>query len=250
MGRWGSIKYKKAASDAKRGVAMAKASRDVMAAARSGGGDIAFNMRLRTAVDRAKAAGLPMSKIENAIEKGLGAGSGDAAEDLTYEGYGPGGVAIFIEASTDNRNRTAGDIRSYFNKYEGNLGQDGSVAYLFETTGLIQVSLIENSKTFEALFELAAEAGATDVQPSEEEADTVNIYCEATELNTVSRNLEEAGLSLQSAEVTRLCTTEVAITDPELAKPLLKLLQAIDEHDDVQRVYSNAHFADGLLEEA
>lgn len=245
MGRWGSIKHKKAASDAKRGVQMAKASREIMSAAKQGGGDVNFNVRLRTAVERAKAIGLPNAKIDNAIEKGTGSGSGDDLTELTYEGYGPGGVAIFIEAATDNKNRTAGDIRSYFNKNEGNLGQDGCVAYLFEELGLITLPK-GKGLTFETVMEGAIEAGATDVKDEDE---AYQILCAPTDLNEVTRALEAQGLPVESAELTRWATTETDVTDESVAKPLLKLLEALDDHPDVNKVVTNANIDPGFFGE-
>ena len=239
-----ALNTKKAAKDAQKGVALAKLSRDIIVAAKVGGGDPAANFRLRTAIDKAKAAGLPNSRIENAIEKGAGGGaSEEAMEHLTYEGYGPGGVAILIEVATDNRNRTAGDIRSYFNKYEGNLGQDGCVAYLFEEKGIIRCPKSEE-KSFEDLLELAIEAGALDVQETDE--DLVELITEPTELNSVCLALNES-LTIQEAELTRIPQTHIQVETVELGKPLLKLLDLIEAHDDVQRVYANVEMEDRLL---
>lgn len=249
MGRWMSIKHKKASADARKGVALAKYSHEIIMATKVGGPDPAANFRLRTAIERAKAGGLPNSKIENAITKGQGSTDVDTLESLTYEGYGPGGVAIFIEAATDNRNRTAGDIRSYFNKYEGNLGQDGSVAFLFEHRGLIRVVRTEAlSEELElALMEAAIEAGALDVQePCEQTDEHWEIYTTPEGMNAVCQALGQAGVSIASAEWTRVALTQVDVADETLAKPLLKLLEALEQQDDVQAVYANVRWSEAL----
>ncbi|MBY0405389.1 MAG: YebC/PmpR family DNA-binding transcriptional regulator, partial [Cyanobacteria bacterium] len=180
--KWANIKRRKAAQDSKKGQSYARYSREIIVAARMGGGDPNGNFRLRTAIERAKAEGIPNDNIKRAIEKGTGAGSADAMEDLNYEGYGPGGVAIFIETVTDNRNRTAGDIRSYFNKYNGNLGSDGCVAWIFDERGLIQVA--SKGLSEDDMFEKALNAGSTDFQVNAEEG-VFEIYTEPSELNTV-----------------------------------------------------------------
>lgn len=213
-------------------------------AAKLGGGDPEGNFRLRTAITRAKAAGVPNDNIKRAIEKGTGGGGADSMEDLSYEGYGPGGVAIYIEAVTDNRNRTAGDIRSYFNKYQGNLGSDGCVAWIFEEKGLIkipQAGLIE-----EDVFEKAIEAGAADFVANEDD-DTFDILTAPLDLNTVCQALSEAKITIQSAEVTRLPQNTIKVESEEQAKPLLKLLDAIESHDDVQHVYANFDMDEALF---
>lgn len=253
MGRWMAIKNKKGAADAQKGVALAKFSHNIIAAAKQGGPDPAGNFRLRTAIEKAKAGGLPMSKIENAIAKASGGSNTDEVEALTYEGYGPSGVAILIEIATDNRNRTAGDIRSYFNKFEGNLGQDGCVAYLFEERGLVEINPAEALKagfTLEGLLEVAADAGAMDVEEEiHEESGQPNwlVWTEPSELNAVCTGLTQAKLAIASAELTRLPQTWVAVDDYAVARPLFRLLEAIENQDDVQRVYSNAQFSPAVL---
>lgn len=245
--KWANIKRRKAAQDAKKGVSYARISREIIVAAKMGGGDPNANFRLRTAIDKAKIAGIPSDNIKRAVEKGSGAGSNDNMEDLTYEGYGPGGVAVFIEAMTDNRNRTAGDIRSYFNKYNGNLGSDGCVAWIFKERGVIQVpsqKLVE-----EEVFEIALEAGASDFQANEEEG-VFEIYTEPDELNTVCLQLNAGKLTIQSAEITRVPENSVAVQDVTQATQLMKLLDAIESHDDVQAVYANFEMDDALLEQA
>lgn len=242
--KWAQIKRTKAVKDAKRGAAFAQYSREIIMAAKLGGGDPEGNFRLRTAITRAKAAGMPNDNIKRAIEKGTGVGGGDNLDEMTYEGYGPGGVAVFIEAVTDNRNRTAGDIRSYFNKYNGNLGADGCVAWIFQETGLIKIA--QSTAQEESLLEQALEAGATDFQPNPDE-DTFDIYTAPPDLNQVAQALSQAGLTIQSAESTRLPQNTVKVDSEDVAKPLLKLLDALESHDDVQSVYANFDMDDALL---
>lgn len=243
--KWAQIKRKKAVTDARRGASFAKVSRDIIVAAKMGGGDPDGNFRLRTAIERAKTTGMPADNIKRAIEKGTGAGSADNVEDMTYEGYGPGGVAIFIEAVTDNRNRTAGDIRSYFNKCNGNLGADGCVAWIFEEWGLI--ALPQSAGVEESIFEQAIDAGASDFKVNEDEG-VYEIRTAPDDLNAVAQALSAAGLAVVSAEVTRLPQNTVAITDPEQAKQLMKLLDLIEAQDDVQHVYANFEMDDALLD--
>lgn len=248
MGRWMAIKNKKASSDAKKGVALAKYSMEIIKATKLGGADVSANFRLRTAIEKAKLGGLAKESIENAILKGSGQLKADNVEEVTYEGYGPGGVAIFIETTTDNRNRTAGDIRSFFNKFDGNLGQDGCVAYLFEQKGEIGVTYPAHL-TFDALFELAVEAGAEDIVPDEEfptsrafiytTFETLNAVCQAlTALNTA--------VVIETAEITRIPSTQAVVSTIEVGKPLYKLLAQLENHDDVQQVYCNAEIEESL----
>jgi YebC/PmpR family DNA-binding regulatory protein len=244
--KWANIKRRKAAQDAKKGVSYAKISREIIVAAKMGGGDPAANFRLRTAIDKAKASGIPNDNIKRAIEKGTGAGGIDNSEDLTYEGYGPGGVAVLIEAVTDNRNRTAGDIRSYFNKYNGNLGSDGCVAWIFKEQGLIQVD--SRKRAEEDVFELALESGAQDFQVNEEEQ-VFEILTSPDDLNTVCQQLTNQQVDILSAEVTRVPENTVKVTDTVQATQLMKLLDMLESHDDVQAVYANFEMEETLLEQ-
>ena len=241
--KWANIKNKKAKVDAQRGITFQKFSREIITAARLGGADPAGNFRLRTAIDRAKAAGLPNDNIKRAIEKGAGGSGSDNFEEITYEGYGPGGVAVFIEALTDNRNRTAGDIRSYFNKNNGNLGENGCVGWIFKQEGIITIA--KDGINQDELFEKALEAGATDFSDEEEE---FKITTEPTELQIVSEELQNAGYKLSSYEVTRTPQNSIEITSEEDAKLLLRLLDSIESHDDVQNVYSNFDMDSDLYE--
>lgn len=243
--KWANIKHRKMAQDAKKGQAYARYCREVMMAARLGGPDPIGNFRLRTAMDKAKAAGIPNDTIDRAIAKGSGQLAGENLEELTYEGYGPGGVAVYIQAMTDNRNRTAGDIRSYFNKYGGNLGESGCVGWMFEEKGQIQVE--DKGVTEDDLLEVVLETGAYDVHYDEEEK-VFEIWTPPDILNTVCQALQEKQIPVQSAEITRIPQTTVQVTDGETAKPLLKLLDLIESHDDVQHVYANFEMDEALLE--
>jgi YebC/PmpR family DNA-binding regulatory protein len=245
--KWAQIKRTKAVKDQKKGATFAKYARDIMVAVKLGGADPEGNFRLRTAIEKAKTAGLPNDNIKRAIEKGQGAGGADNMESLSYEGYGPGGVAILIDAMTDNRNRTAGDIRSYFNKYSGNLGADGCVAWIFEEKGLIRVDK-SAAASEESLFEAALEAGAMDFQANDDE-DAYTIVTLPEHLNSVCQGLSGQGIAIASAEVTRIPQNAVTVSDAAQATQLMKLLDAIENHDDVQAVYANFEMDERLLEQ-
>ena len=243
--KWATIKRKKAKIDSARAVVFQKYSRELTVAARLGGPDIGANFRLRTAVNSAKAAGLPADNIKRAIEKGAGMGSGDSFEELTYEGYGAGGVAVFIEIMTDNKNRTAGDIRSYFSKFNGNLGANGCVSWMFKPVGTIA---FENSVDFDKLFETAVELGADDIQEPEDENEGYKVITSVENFQKVVEGLEEAGFKSSEAELTRIPENTVEVTDAKVATQVLRLLDAIEEHDDVQNVYSNVDISDEVLQ--
>ena len=242
--KWATIKHKKAKVDAQRGVAFAKFSREIMVAAKIGGSDLNANFRLRTAVDKAKAAGLPNDNIKRAIEKASGAGASENFEEITYEGYGPAGVAVFIEAMTDNRNRTAGDIRSYFNKNNGNLAESGCVGWIFKQCGVITTD--KSGIDQEKLFEDAINAGADDFL---EEDDEYKIITSPDDLQAVSETLNQMGYKFETVEKTRIPQNTVSVNDKEDAKYLLRLLDSIESHDDVQNVYANFEMDDELLEQ-
>lgn len=244
--KWATIKRKKAKIDSARAVVFQKYSRELMVSARMGGADLNSNFRLRTAVDRAKAAGLPADNIKRAIEKGAGMGSGDNYEELTYEGYGAGGVAVFVEVMTDNRNRSAGDIRSYFTKYNGNLGENGCVGWMFKPVGLVTFA---KDTDFEKLFEAAVELGADDiVEGIEEEGSEYKVFTSVENFQTVVEGLEKEGFKNTNAELTRIPENTIEITDEKIASQILKLMDKIEEHDDVQNVYSNFDIADEILQ--
>ena len=240
--KWSTIKHKKAKVDAQRGVSFQKFSREIIMAAKLGGPDPAGNFRLRTAIERAKQAGLPNDNIKRAIDKGAGNSSADNFEEITYEGYANGGVAVFIEAMTDNRNRTAGDIRSYFTKFQGNLAESGCVGWMFKKVGLI---LLEKDVDFDTLFDAGVTAGADDI---EEDDENFRVITAPENLQEVAQELEKNGFKTVSAEITRVPENTVEVKDKETASLILKLMDKLEEHDDVQNVYSNFDIPDEIME--
>ncbi len=246
--KWANIKHRKAAVDKKRGKIWSKISRALMAATKGGGPDPTTNLTLRYAVDEAKAANMPKDTIQRAIDKASGAAGTADFEEVTYEGYGPSGAAVLVEALTDNRNRTSGDIKTIFSKSGNSLGNPGSVAYMFQTKGQIY---IEASKTTEdKLMELALEAGAEDVQPPEADAPADEAYftvlTTAADFLSVKEALEAAGIELAEAEVTKIPDTTVALQGAD-AEKLLKLVDLLEDNDDVQKVHHNAEIPDEIL---
>jgi YebC/PmpR family DNA-binding regulatory protein len=243
--KWSSIKHKKGAADAKRGKLFSKLSRAIIVAARDGGPDPEGNATLATAIQKARDASMPKDTIERAIARGAGAGGdGDAAfETVTYEGYGPGGVAVFVEALTDNRNRTAAEVRHIFTKHDGNLGTSGAVAWLFERKGVLIVS--GDSVDEDELVLAAADAGAEDVEP---DGSSLQVTSAPDDLAAVREALESAGIAYESAELTMLPKTTIAVEDESAAKKLLRLMDALEENDDVQAVYANFDIPEGILE--
>jgi len=244
--KWSTIKRQKAVVDAKRGVVYAKMAREIIVATKLGGSDPNANFRLRQAIDRAKAEGVPNDNIERAIEKGAGSGAGDNVEELTYEGYGPGGVAVLVKCTTDNRNRTAGDIRSYFSKFGGNLGDTGCVNWMFKERGEVQVAR-ESGFDEDALLSAASDAGADDLLT--EEIEEALVLCSADKLEKVKSAVELSGHKVVSAEVNMAPLSTVDVQDPDIAKQLLKLLDALENHDDVQHVFANFDMDDQILQD-
>lgn len=242
--KWANIKHRKAAVDKKRGKVWSKCSRAIITAARNGGGDPASNLPLRYAVLEAKAANMPKDTIERAIAKGAGELGGDNYENARYEGYGPSGVAVVVDALTDNRARTAPDLRAAFTKYGGNLGTSGCVSYIFEQKGVI--TLDDDSVAEERLMEIALEAGADDIQREE---GVFIVTTPPTEFLTVKEALDNAGVETASAELTMVAGTSVQLGGPDAAK-LLKLIDALEDLDDVQKVYTNAEIDDDALANA
>ena len=240
--KWSTIKHKKAKVDSQRAVVFQKYSRELIVAARLGGPDPAGNFRLRTAIEKAKAAGLPNDNIKRAIEKGAGAAGAENYEELTYEGYAAGGVAVFVEAMTDNRNRTAGDVRSYFTKYNGSLGATGCVGWMFDQKGVIT---FPEDTDFDKLFEAAINLDAEDVT---EEDGQYKVITSVENFQNVVEGLENEGLKNISAELTRIPQNTVEITDETTAGQILKLLEKLEEHDDVQNVYANFDISDDILQ--
>jgi len=240
--KWHSIKHKKAKVDAQRGRIFTKLIKEITVAARMGGGDPEANPRLRVAIAAAKAANMPAKNIDNAIKKGTGELPGVVYEDVTYEGYGPGGVAVFVEAVTDNRNRTVAEMRHLFSKYGGNLGESGSVSWIFERKGLIRVP--KDQYTEDELMEIILEAGAEDMKLTD---DMYEIYTGFEDFHKVRNALEEQGIVMDSAELTRIPQNTIKI-EGKTAEQMLKLLDVLDEHDDVQNVYANFDIDDAEME--
>ena len=241
--KWANIKHRKAAQDAKRGKAFTKLIRELVVAAREGGPEPADNPRLRAAMDKALGANMTRDTIDRAIARGAGNNDADNVEELTYEGYAPGGVAVLIEAMTDNRNRTVAEVRHAFSKRGGNLGTDGSVAYLFERKG--QLSYAPGVDE-EALMEVALEAGADDIQGNDD--GSVDVLTPWEDFAAVKQALAEAGLEPAAGEVTMLPSTSVEL-DLESAQTVLGLVDALEDLDDVQNVYTNADIPEEVLAE-
>jgi YebC/PmpR family DNA-binding regulatory protein len=231
--KWKQIKHKKAAADAKRGAKFAKLIKEITVAARHGGGDPAGNPRLRSAIDAAKGANMPADNIERAIKKGTGELEGMTYEEATYEGYGPGGAAIMVEVTSDNLNRTVAAIRHLFSKYGGNLGAPNSVAWMFEKKG--QILIDGNRYPEDATMEAAAEAGADDITP---EGDQHIVTTDPAALHAVQDALTARGIIAEDTEIAMVPTTTVRVEGKE-AEQLLKLAEALEEHDDVSKVFSN-----------
>lgn len=239
--KWSSIKHKKAAKDAKRGKVFTKLIKEITVAARMGGGDPAANPRLRTAVTTAKSQSMPNDNIERAIKKGTGELEGAEILELTYEGYGPGGMAVIVEAMTDNKNRTVADVRHLFSKHNGNLGDSGCVAFMFDRVGHIRI--VGEDVGEEAVFEVAAEAGADDVRA---EDGGVLVVTPFEKLENVRSACEAAGLNIESAEAVLEPKSTVSLAGSD-ASTALRLLDALEEHDDVQRVSANFEIDDEEL---
>lgn len=233
--KWATIKRHKAKVDAARSNVISKALKDVMLAARHGGGNPDGNFRLKMAVDKARAANVSVDSISRAIKRGTGeSGEGVQVEELIYEGYGPGGAAVLVEAATDNRNRTAGEIRFIFSKHGGKLADPGAVSWMFEEKGVITID--KGGLSEDDALALAIDSGAEDVKSEE---DAYLIYTAPTDLDAVRKQIEGApGVAITSAEVDKMPTTTVSVEDDDADK-ILKLLDALDEHDDVSKVYSN-----------
>jgi len=240
--KWANIKFRKGAQDAKRGKLFTKLIREITVAAKESGGDPSSNPRLRTAIDKAKSQSMPKDKIEKAIKRGTGEETGVNYEEVRYEGYGPGGIAILVDCLTDNRNRTVAEVRHALTKYNGNLGADGSVSYLFTHTGVISYS---NNIDEEKLMELAIEAGATDIIAS---GDSIDILTPPSDMSPIKDLMESSGFDTEVAEVTMRAENKIKLDNSD-AESLLKLIDALDELDDVQDVYSNAEISDIFFED-
>lgn len=241
--KWASIKHDKSKNDAKRGQLFTKLIREIMVAARTGGGDPEKNPRLRAAIAAAKNANMPRENIERAIKKGTGEIPGTTYEEVRYEGYGPSGVAIIVEALTDNKNRTVAELRHIFSRFSGNLGETGCVGWMFDWKGVITIAR-ENYPDEDYILQVALDAGAEDVKTEES---IYQIITAQTEIDKVRTKLDEAGIKYESAQIQAIPQTTVKV-EGKKAETLLKLLEALDDHDDVKNVYSNFEMDDALLE--
>lgn len=240
--KWANIRFRKGAQDAKRGKIFTKLIREITIAARQGGGDLTSNPRLRLAIDKAKAQSMPKDNIERAVKRGSGDLEGDNYEEIRYEGYGPNGVAVMVDCLTDNRNRTVAEVRHAFSKFGGNLGADGSVAYLFTHTGTLNYGPDTDEET---VMEAAIEAGASDVLTAED--GSIEVLTEPGDFEAVRDAMAAAELAPEHAEVTMRAET-LAPVELDSAETLLKLVDMLDDLDDVQQVYTNADIPDEALE--
>jgi YebC/PmpR family DNA-binding regulatory protein len=242
--KWSKVKHIKARVDAVKGRVFSKCAHEIALAARAGGGDPAANARLRTAIDNAKAVSMPKDNIERAIKKGTGELGGDAIQEVTYEGYGPAGIAFIIELATDNLNRAAADMRSIFTKNGGSVATPGSVSYQFERRGEIRIpaSAIDEDK----LMEAAIEAGADDVEC---DGDEHSVFTIPTELGTVANALRATGLPVASEKLVSIPQNQTVVTDPAIARQILKLHDQLDDYADTVNVFTNFEVADDILEQ-
>jgi YebC/PmpR family DNA-binding regulatory protein len=238
--KWANIKHRKGAQDAKRGKIFTKIIKELTVASRIGGGDPNTNPRLRTAVDKAKQANMPKDNVDRAIKKGTGDLDGVSYEEGLFEGYGPGGVALIVEFLTDNRTRTVADVRHCFSKYGGNLGVSGSVAFLFDRKGLISFSA---DNDFDQIFEIALEAGAEDVK---DEEDVYEVITDPADFIPVREAMAAAGLKWETAETTMIPQNQVML-EGKPAETMLKLMDALEDNDDVQNVYANFDISEDEL---
>ncbi len=241
--KWANIQHRKGRQDAKRGKIFTKLVKEITVAARIGGGDPDANPRLRLAIDKAKAQSLPKDNIDRAIQRGTGELEGVDYEEIRYEGYGPAGVAILVDCMTDNRNRTVAEVRHAFSKYNGNLGADGSVAYLFNHVGIVSFAPGANE---DEIMEAALEADAQDVVSNDD--GSIDVFCDPFEVESMQKALKQAGLKPENAEATWYASTSASVTGRD-AETTIKLLEALEDLDDVQNVYSNADIPDDVLEQ-
>jgi len=239
--KWSTIKHKKGAADAKRGKIFTKLIKEITVAARMGGGDPEANPRLRKAINDAKAQNMPKDNLERAIKKGTGDLEGVEYEELTYEGYGPGGVAVLVECLTDNKNRTVADVRYIFSKAGGNIGTDGCVSWMFDKKGLISVD--KESSDEDTLMEIALEAGAEDVK---DEGDCFEVISDPADFEIVKEAIEAASIKYQVAEITMIPQTQTRVEGKE-AEQMIKFMDALDDCDDIQKFYSNAEIPDEIM---
>jgi YebC/PmpR family DNA-binding regulatory protein len=241
--KWAQIRRSKGVNDARRGQLFTRLGREIVVAVREGGsGDPNANSRLRLAVQRARDANMPMDNIERTIKRALGGGEGAALEEITYEGYGPGGTAVLVEALTENRNRTVAEVRNAFSRNGGNLGENGCVDWLFEAKGIIEVEL-DGYDPDELSLE-ALDLGADDVEPASADDEVLTIYTDPADLEKVRQALEAKKYKVVKAESTMLPKTKIELTDEKVAHQVIRLVEKLEDLDDVQNVYTNADFSD------
>ncbi len=241
--KWAQIRRSKGVNDARRGQLFTRLGREIVVAVREGGsGDPNANSRLRLAVQRARDANMPMDNIERTIKRALGGGEGAALEEITYEGYGPGGTAVLVGALTENRNRTVAEVRNAFSRNGGNLGENGCVDWLFEAKGIIEVEL-DGHDPDELSLE-ALDLGADDVEPARADDEVLTIYTDPADLEKVRQALEAKKYKVVKAESTMLPKTKIELTDEKVAHQVIRLVEKLEDLDDVQNVYTNADFSD------
>ena len=241
--KWANIRHRKAGQDAKRGKIFTKIIRELTVAAKSGGGDVADNPSLRATVDKALAANMTRDTIDRAVARGAGTAESDSLEELTYEGYGPGGTAVLVETLTDNKNRTVAEVRHAFTKFGGTLGTNGSVAYIFERTGIIS---FRDGSSEEKIMEVALDSGAHDIVNNED--GSIDVMTTLETFGSVQDALNKVGLKANSAEMTMLASTEADL-DLSSAETLIQLIDLMEDLDDVQNVYHNANISDEIASE-
>ncbi|MDY6826399.1 MAG: YebC/PmpR family DNA-binding transcriptional regulator [Bacillota bacterium] len=243
--KWANTKHRKARADAQKGKIFTKIAREITVAAREGGDDLDANFRLRLAVQKARDNNMPGDNIDRAIQKGIGGGEGTSFEQASYEGYAAGGVAVLVDIMTDNRNRTAAEIRHIFSKHGGSLGESGCVAWMFKRKGLITINKEDLQIGEDDLMLVAIEAGAEDLKQEDDE--TYSIITELDNFEEVKQKLQDEGIKIASSDITMLPNNSIEITDPEMAGRIIKLMETLDEHDDVQNVFANYDIPEELL---
>ena len=241
--KWANIKHRKAAQDAKRGNLFQKLVRAIIIAAKEGGGDPGMNMRLKTAIERAKAVSVPADNITRAIKRGTGELGDVTYDELTYEAYGPSGIAVLVNVLTDNRNRTTPEIRALLARNGGQMGESGSVAWMFDRKGVIEVK--GKGLDEDELMSCGLDAGMTDMEAMGD-GEGFTLYCEPADLDALQKALEDAKYLVENAEVSMIAKTPVEVADVEDARKAMKLIDALEEHDDVQNVYSNFEVSDEI----
>ncbi len=242
--KWATTKHKKAAADAKRGKVFTKIAKELTIAAKLGGGDPAGNPRLRLAMEKARSVNMPSDNIKRAVQKGTGELPGVSYEEISYEGYGPGGVALMIDTLTDNKNRSVAEIRFILSKNGGNLGETGCVAWIFESKGYLLVD--KNKIDEDTLMSIALDAGAEDMK-NEEGEDNFEIITDPSDFEAVKEAIEKASIELVSAEITKLPKNEIELTSEKEAAQMIRLMELLEDHDDIQNVYANFNIPDDLM---